>query len=54
MYLFCTQPGILIGLGWTPFREIADYLGMHYLANVHTFQKTEEPEKLKSFVARIQ
>lgn len=52
--LSCSNGGNLGDDFWIPFREIANYLGMHYLANVHTFQKTEEPEKLKLFVAQIQ
>jgi multimeric flavodoxin WrbA len=52
--LSCSNGGNLGDDFWIPFREIADYLGMHYLANVHTYQETEEPEKLKAFVARIQ
>jgi len=52
--LSCSNGGNLGDDFWIPFREIADYLGMHYLADVHTFQGTDEPEKLKAFIARIQ
>jgi len=52
--LSCSNGGNLGDDFWIPFREIADYLGMHYVADIHTFQQHEEPEKLKAFVAQIQ
>ena len=37
---------------WLPFKNSADYLGMHYITDLHTFQDKIDTEKIAEF-ARI-
>lgn len=38
---------------WLPFKETSNYLGMHYIGNLHTISdKNNEPE-LKKFIRKI-
>lgn len=39
---------------WLPFKNTADYLGMHYIADLHTDPKALDPEELKNFVSKIE
>lgn len=34
---------------WLPFKNSAEYLGMTYLADLHTYQDLEEPGKIAEF-----
>lgn len=39
---------------WLPFKKSAEYLGMHYLTNLHTFQDKIEIDKLSEFIRTIE
>lgn len=39
---------------WLPFRNSADYLGMHYLTDLHTYQGKLEKDKIAQFKERIE
>lgn len=34
---------------WLPFQKTAEYLGMTYLADLHTYEFKWEPEKIRAF-----
>jgi len=36
---------------WLPFKKSAEYLGMHYIANLHTYQDNIDLKKIEKFVA---
>ena len=38
---------------WLPFKKSAAYLGMNYIANLHTFQDDQEIEMLSNFVRKV-
>ena len=38
---------------WLPFKKSAEYLGMHYLADLHTYQYVFEPDKIRDFKITI-
>lgn len=38
---------------WLPFRKSANYLGMHYLTDLHTFEYQWEPDKIAEFRKKI-
>lgn len=38
---------------WLPFKKTADYLGMRYIADLHTDPKALDLEELSSFVSKI-
>jgi multimeric flavodoxin WrbA len=39
---------------WLPFSETANYLGMAYIGNLHTFGDKDNTENITSFADRIQ
>ena len=39
---------------WLPFKHSAEYLGMHYITDLHTYQDKFEPEKIAEFKRRIE
>lgn len=43
--------GNLEGNFWVPFIETADYLGMNYLGNLHTYQDLNYDKELLEFVS---
>lgn len=38
---------------WLPFKKSAEYLGMHYIADLHTYQGRFEPENIADFKLKI-
>ena len=38
---------------WLPFKETARYLGMHYIADVHTLEKVDNKKVLDNFRERL-
>ena len=38
---------------WLPFLETANYLGMHYLGNLHTLNSAINEEAIKGFIKEI-
>ena len=38
---------------WLPFKKSAEYLGMHYLTDLHTYQDTLDTDKIAEFKRRI-
>ena len=38
---------------WQPFKKSADYLGMHYLSDVHTYQGKSNKEEIAKFHTEI-
>jgi multimeric flavodoxin WrbA len=49
----CSNGGNLGDLFWLPFRETANYLGMEYLADLHTLNNRDNSGLLKDFVDEI-
>ena len=50
----CSQGGNLGDYFWLPFSESANYLGMNYLGNIHTFAGNDESENLRQFVRKVE
>ena len=38
---------------WLPFKKSAEYLGMHYITNLHTYQDNIDLMKIEEFVAAV-
>lgn len=38
---------------WLPFKNSAEYLGMHYISDLHTYQDRFEPENIADFKQKI-
>jgi multimeric flavodoxin WrbA len=49
----CSSGGNLGEHFWHPFSATAEYLGMNYLANMHTIAGNDESENLRKFVEMI-
>ncbi len=52
--LSCSLGGNLEEHFWLPFKESANYLGMTYMGNLHTFGDKDNTENITSFADRIQ
>ncbi len=39
---------------WLPFKKSADYLGMNYITDLHTYQGKIEAEKIHQFISKIE
>ncbi len=39
---------------WIPFKKTAEYLGMNYLADLHTIDNQIDEDKVKQFIRKIQ
>lgn len=49
----CSGGGNLGENFWLPFTATANYLGIEYLGNLHTFSKEEDLQNIESFIQKI-
>ncbi len=55
MAVISSSNGDNLGINfWLPFKKSAEYLGMNYIADLHTFQDKFEPEKILKFVQYVE
>ncbi len=47
--LSCSNGGNLAEQFWLPFKESADYLGMNYIGNIHTYNEVDNKKELIEF-----
>ncbi|MEZ4804274.1 MAG: NAD(P)H-dependent oxidoreductase [Bacteroidia bacterium] len=38
---------------WLPFKSTAEYLGMHYIGDLHTLRNIEQTEGLQEFIQNL-
>ena len=49
----CSNGGNLEEYFWLPFKNSAEYLGMHYLTDLHTYQGDVDIDKIAEFKSII-
>ncbi len=50
----CSNGNNLDSLFWEPFKNSAEYLGMHYLADLHTYQGKLDVKQIANFKNQIE